>query len=163
MGVCDHQKKFIAFFCNYPGSCHDSYVLRCSQFFAKMEEATVDGIVLGDSGYPQKKWLFTPIRFPRTRHEEQYNAAHAATRVTIEQCFGIFKNRWRCLMYKSRLQPVAKVATVCSMLHNIAIDCRAPLPPMENMEEGDDMQEVNDENANWSAEATRNSYINRNF
>ena len=28
MAVCDQRKKFISFFASYPGSCHDSHVLR---------------------------------------------------------------------------------------------------------------------------------------
>ncbi|KAH7720238.1 nuclease HARBI1-like protein [Aphelenchoides avenae] len=89
-----------------------------------MEDGRVDGIVLGDSGYPQRRWLFTPIPHPRDVVENRYNVAHRRTRTWMEHAFGLLKMRWRVLHSECRLQPVklCKVASVCAMLHNIAID-----------------------------------------
>lgn len=120
MGVCDHRKRFIAFLANFPGSCHDSHVVRyaalpaalhdylpCrnSQFWNAMEAGRVHGIILGDSGYAQSSWLFTPVRIPRDNAEKRYNVAHRRTRCWIEHAFGILKMRWRVLHSECRLQP----------------------------------------------------------
>lgn len=106
----------------------------------------MDGIILGDSGYPQRSWLFTPIAAPRSVPETRYNVAHRRTRSYVEHAFGLLKTRWRVLHSECRFQPekLCKVATVCAMLHNIAIDA-AGVPAEIEEEEGD---QGNDENAN---------------
>lgn len=42
------------------------------------------GCLLGDSAYPQLRYLFTLVRKPVNRLEERYNRAHIATRNTVE-------------------------------------------------------------------------------
>lgn len=63
------------------------------------------GIILGDSGYAQNQWLFTPVRNETTEAEERYNRRHRKTRSLIEQTFGRFKMDWRVLHNECRLQP----------------------------------------------------------
>lgn len=53
---------------------------------------------IGDSGYPLKKYLLTPIPTRNfTEGELSYNRAHKKTRVVIERAFGELKARWRCI------------------------------------------------------------------
>ena len=51
--------------------------------------------IQGDSGYPLKEWLMTPINNPRNRHEENYNRSHCRTRNVVERAFGVFKARFK--------------------------------------------------------------------
>ena len=51
----------------WPGSTHDSYMLRQSNVNRQFEEKKFGrNWLLGDSGYPCKTWLLTPLANPRT-------------------------------------------------------------------------------------------------
>ncbi|XP_045493505.1 putative nuclease HARBI1 [Colias croceus] len=101
--------------------------------------------LLGDSGYPQRAWLMTPIlnAEPGSR-AEVYTTRHLQARNCIERCFGVLKARWRCLLKHRTLHYHPRVASevtiACCVLHNIALD--AKLPPPNNMAE---QQEDGDE------------------
>lgn len=70
----------------WPGSTHDSFVLRYSGIKQQFEDGKYgDSIILGDSGYPLTSWLMTPISEPKSPAEERYNRAHKKTRVLIER------------------------------------------------------------------------------
>ena len=56
-----------------------------------------DAWLLGDSGYPLKKWLVTPLSNPVSSPEQKCNIAHQKTHSIIERAFGILKSRWRIL------------------------------------------------------------------
>ena len=43
------------------------------------------GMLLGDSGYPLKKWLMTPYLNPSNRAEEKFNYALCSTRSAVER------------------------------------------------------------------------------
>nr|XP_037869744.1 putative nuclease HARBI1 [Bombyx mori] len=83
--------------------------------------------LLGDSGYPQRPWLMTPIlnAAPNTP-QSNYNQKHMRARVVIENTFGRLKNRWRCLNKDRALhyKPVkcARIILACCVLHNIGIN-----------------------------------------
>lgn len=82
----------------WPGSTHDSFILANSSVPQLME--TLSGPwILGDSGYPLKKWLLTPFNEPRGIKEENYNQAHCSTRNTVERAFGVLKCRFRFVHY----------------------------------------------------------------
>ncbi|XP_058878905.1 putative nuclease HARBI1 [Acipenser ruthenus] len=124
--VCDAHCVITDVVAKYPGGCHDSFILQNSGLFRKCEQGLLrGGWLLGDSSYPLKPWLMTPILNPDTEPETKYNCAHISTRNTIERCFGILKNRFRCL-HKSTGElhydpaKVCKIIVVCCMLHNIA-------------------------------------------
>ncbi|XP_037795739.1 putative nuclease HARBI1 [Penaeus monodon] len=57
---------------------------------------------LGDSGYPLKPYLWTPLLNPRRPGEIRYSRSHTRTRVIIEQTFGILKSRFKCLQHSGR-------------------------------------------------------------
>lgn len=52
-------------------------------------------INLGDSGYPLRQWLITPITNPNNEAEEYFNTAQMACRSIIERCNGVLKQRFR--------------------------------------------------------------------
>lgn len=95
---------------------------------------------LGDSGYPLRPWLQTPIRdaIPGSA-ENRYNDAFKKARSLIERCNGLLKMRFRCL-FKHRVlhySPTKSslIINACAVLHNICIIHRVPEP-----QEGEDEQ-----------------------
>ncbi|GBO99012.1 Putative nuclease HARBI1 [Eumeta japonica] len=76
--------------------------------------------LIGDSAYPCKPYLLTPLLTPVSRKEINYNRAHIKTRNTIERCFGVWKRRFPVLSLKIRLclattQAVVIVTSVCTI------------------------------------------------
>ncbi|KAJ1217447.1 hypothetical protein NDU88_005041 [Pleurodeles waltl] len=85
----------------FPGSVHDTYILRNSSIPYVMGELqrhwVCPSTFASDSRYANLSWLLIPVRNPRTRAEERYNEAHGRTRRIIERTFGLLKARFRCL------------------------------------------------------------------
>ncbi|XP_071160779.1 putative nuclease HARBI1 [Mytilus edulis] len=135
MGVCDSNLKFLNIVAKWPGSTHDSFALRNSRLCEMFEDGDIrDGWLLGDSGYPLRPWLLTPVINPTTRHDQRYNASHMRTRCAVERSFGVLKSRFRCidttagtLLYS----PVrcCDIIVAVVVLHNMCINNRIPLPP----------------------------------
>ena len=121
---------------------------------------------MGDSGYPLRRFLLTPILDPQTEAEERYNKAQILTRVRVECCFGILKNRFRSLLIPLRVYgPLrsSKVITAMIILHNIAImnrDLFDPLPSATILQPGGDEDRGND---NAAGKRTRNYYVRTYF
>ncbi|XP_056375375.1 putative nuclease HARBI1 [Hyla sarda] len=111
---------------NYPGSCHDSFILQGTELFRRFQRGDYgDSLILGDNGYRLSSWLMTPYLNPRTPAEQRYNLAHKNTRSIVERTFGILKSRFRCLdvsggalLYKPKI--VCQIIIACAILHNIA-------------------------------------------
>ncbi|XP_025111928.1 putative nuclease HARBI1 [Pomacea canaliculata] len=130
--ICDADLIFINCIAKWPGSVHDSRILRESEIFETFENSArrpLNGIVLGDSGYMQRDWLFTPHPNPVTQKERNYNYCHSSARATVERAIGVSKRRWHCLR-RLRLHPVkaCKVITACVILHNRARLFRLDVP-----------------------------------
>ncbi len=53
--VCDAKGKFLNLVARWPGSTHDSFILRQSDLWDAFEANEIDGIILGDSAYPLRK------------------------------------------------------------------------------------------------------------
>ncbi|KAJ1138445.1 hypothetical protein NDU88_004830 [Pleurodeles waltl] len=114
----------------FPGSVHDTYILRNSSIPYVMGQLQRHSVwLLLDSVYPNLSWLLTPVRNPRTRAKERYNEAHGRTRRVIERTFGLLKARFRCLrmtggslFYSPR--KVCQIIIACSMLHILLCDAR---------------------------------------
>ncbi|CAG9135385.1 unnamed protein product [Plutella xylostella] len=133
--VCDSDCRIININPKYGGATHDCFVWNNSQVSTFMETLYRNGEqgwLLGDSGYPQRPWLMTPINDAADDSPEaKYNHLHGKARVLIENTFGRLKNRWRCLNKDRTLhyapEKCAKIITACAVLHNIAIDFMVPL------------------------------------
>ncbi|XP_045491609.1 putative nuclease HARBI1 [Colias croceus] len=146
--ICDDNLKIINVNAKYGGATHDSFIWSSSEVEPYMRGLHENGELtwlLGDSGYPQRAWLMTPIlnAEPGSR-AEVYTTRHLQARNCIERCFGVLKARWRCLLKHRTLHYHPRVASevtiACCVLHNIALD--AKLPPPNNMAE---QQEDGDE------------------
>jgi len=63
--ICfDGRDRIVDVVARWPGSTHDSRMLRNSGLFQLMEGRGLPGehsYLLGDSGYPCKRWLLTPF------------------------------------------------------------------------------------------------------
>lgn len=87
----------------WPGSVHDSRILKNSKLYEKFREGELpslpNGIILGDSGYPLLEWLLLPfVEHPvMTEAQKLYNKAHKSARAVIDRIIGILKRRWACL------------------------------------------------------------------
>lgn len=89
--------------------------------------------LLGDSGYPQRPWLMTPIPDAvEGNPESNYTLLHGKARAVIENTFGRLKNRWRCVNKDRTLhytpEKCAQIIIACCVLHNIAVQFSVPDP-----------------------------------
>ncbi|XP_062592632.1 putative nuclease HARBI1 [Saccostrea cucullata] len=92
MAVCDSSTKFTNIVVRCPGSSHDAFVWTNSSLSDLFENGGIRrGWLLGDSAYPLKKYLMTPVLNPSNHRELAYNDAHAKTRNPIERSFGVLK------------------------------------------------------------------------
>ncbi|XP_071487649.1 putative nuclease HARBI1 [Diadema antillarum] len=133
--VCDPDSKILHLNAAWPGSTHDARILRESLLGERMRH--IDGYLLGDSGYPVKRWLMTPFLRPADDGQERYNTAHKTTRSAVERCIGQLKRRFHCLHDELRVTPrrACRIITACAILHNLAKDMGMPLP-QRRQEEG---------------------------
>ncbi|WAQ96676.1 HARB1-like protein [Mya arenaria] len=107
-----------------PGATHDSRMLRESGLHALFLGGHVPGdhsYLLGDSGYPCKRWLLTPYVNPQPGAQTRYNR--------VERGIGQLKRRWGILNGEIRLKPekACKVIIACAVLHNICKRRNIPL------------------------------------
>ncbi|XP_045506094.1 putative nuclease HARBI1 [Colias croceus] len=122
--VCDSSLRIRDIVARWRGSVHDSRIFNESAIKERFENSEFHGRLLGDSGYACTPYLFTPLLHPNNEKEEAYNKAHISTRNTIERCFGLWKQRFRCLLRGMYMKlSTAKTSIVAlAVLHNIAID-----------------------------------------
>lgn len=81
-------------------------------------------MLLGDSGYPCRRFLMTPFLNPSTPAETAFNDALCRTRVLIEQTFGVLKKRFQALHHEILTEPpqAAVFVVACVVLHNIGME-----------------------------------------
>jgi hypothetical protein len=114
----------------WPGSTHDSQIFDNSEICARLKNNEIDGILLGNSGYPLKQYQLTPLLSVATHAERRYNFSHFQTRVKIENLFGVWKRRFPCLSMKLclKLSTSLLVIVACGVLYNIARKNGLPVP-----------------------------------
>ncbi|KAK0140211.1 putative nuclease HARBI1 [Merluccius polli] len=78
--VCDHQGIILDVVARWPGSTHDSFIFRESSIGRLAATSRGEWRLLGDSGYPLRPYLFTPVANPRDVHNEDFNEAHCVAR-----------------------------------------------------------------------------------
>jgi len=127
LGVCGPKFQFFYLNANNGGRRHDSKVLRTSSLWNKFERGDLPypgAVLLGDSAYPLRPWLMTPILGGEDQTSQRFNLAHAKTRNLIERTFAIFKNRFHILQSGIRFRSMSlasKIIVACGILHNLAI------------------------------------------
>lgn len=132
--VCDSNLKFTNIVARWPGSAHDSTIFSNSRLMAQFENNNFPNcILLGDSGYPVKSYLMTPLIQPRTRGEHLYNEAQTRTRNCVERSYGVWKKRFPAMAYGLRLKLQTSLSAIVAtaVLNNIAIINREDVPPIE--------------------------------
>ena len=103
---CDHEMFFTNCYCGWPGSVHDSRVLRNSDIFDSASNRhdnffPKNSHLLGDAAYPLKTWIMTPYKNNGhlTEQQKTYNYLHSSTRMVIERAFALLKGRFRRLKF----------------------------------------------------------------
>lgn len=158
--------EFLDIVVRYPGSVHDARMFDNSTLRAKMEDGRVQGILLGDSGYPCRHYLLTPVLRPVSPAEVQYNAAHVKTRSTAERAFGVWKARFRCLHrgLTNQLKNVVAIICATAVLHNIAqLSNDAAIDDIEVESDDDDMLNINVHDPTRQGSRVRQNLIATHF
>ena len=71
--VVDSAGIFRNIVVRWPGSTHDAFIWGTSGVRQRFVEGDFgDGWLLGDSGYPLRPFLLTPVRVPQDQSEERY-------------------------------------------------------------------------------------------
>lgn len=82
--------------------------------------------------------------------EDSYNKKQMRCRSLIEQCNGVLKMRFRCLLKHRVLHyspsTASKIINTCAVLHNVCINENVPLPDFNDCEEELDFGIYNNEN-----------------
>ncbi|XP_052806504.1 putative nuclease HARBI1 [Mya arenaria] len=130
--VFDGRDNIIDIVERWPGATHGSRMLRESGLDALFLGGHVPGdhsYLLGDSGYPCKRWLLTPYVNPQSGAQTRYNSALKTTRSRVERGIGQLKRRWGILNGEIQLKPenACKVIIACAVLHNICKRRNIPL------------------------------------
>ncbi|PSN42418.1 hypothetical protein C0J52_11739 [Blattella germanica] len=122
--ICDAKMRIRGIVARWPGSTHDSRIFRNSTIRDCLERGEVTGHLLGDSGYPCKKYLLTPILNPRNAAERRYNRAHVLGRNVVERTFGIWKKRFPCIAFglRTKIQKTLQIIIATAVLHNLAVE-----------------------------------------
>ncbi|CAH2109231.1 unnamed protein product [Euphydryas editha] len=115
---------------HWRGSTHDSRIFNESRLKQRFEGGEFKGRLLGDSGYACTPYLFTPVLHPATIKEEMYNRAHIHTRNSVERCFGVWKQRFRCLLrvFTTKLDNTKLYIVTLAILYNIAMQKQDLVP-----------------------------------
>uniref|UniRef100_A0A3P9IUC0 DDE Tnp4 domain-containing protein n=1 Tax=Oryzias latipes TaxID=8090 RepID=A0A3P9IUC0_ORYLA len=116
----DHKYCFTNINIGWPGSVHDSRVLRNSVLMLCL---SVPVMLLEDPAYPLQSWLMKgyPKTGNLTEHQRHFNKRLSRARMTVECAFGRLKGCWRCLSRRLDVD-ISLVPTVISTrctLHNI--------------------------------------------
>ncbi|XP_064618556.1 putative nuclease HARBI1 [Lineus longissimus] len=145
--TCDAKERFTSVDANWPGSVHDSRILKNSHVAVTMVNSRHRGLLLGDEGYAIAPWLLTPYKNPLLPAERTFNNIHARERVVIERCFGQLKKRFPILQGRVRLalHKVPSVIVACIMLHNVAKYLNDPHDNFPEFDEDSDSEDDDDD------------------
>ena len=121
--VCENDAFITNIVPRWPGSTHDSRIFENSNIADILRDGTIDGILVGDSGYAYRAYLMTPILEPNNAGEVRSNTAHRRTRCVIERCFGLLKRRFPCLRLglRTALTYTLVIIVATAVLHNFAL------------------------------------------
>ncbi|CAJ1086692.1 putative nuclease HARBI1 [Xyrichtys novacula] len=139
--IVDHKGRFLDVHVSFPGSVHDSRVLRCSPVYVHQLYPPQEWCLLGDGGYPcisEPLTLIPRFREPlRNPTQERFNARHSRARCVVERAFGILKTRWRSIFLKAlevKVDFVSEVIVDCLFLHSLCLRHGDILEPEDGKE-----------------------------
>uniref|UniRef100_A0A3B3YQL6 DDE Tnp4 domain-containing protein n=1 Tax=Poecilia mexicana TaxID=48701 RepID=A0A3B3YQL6_9TELE len=144
--VSDHQGRFIDTYVGWPGSVHDSRVLRHSPLYRQSVYPPPGHFILADGGYPclqQPLPLITPYKRPlQGVGAQRFNNHHSKARSIIERAFGMMKTRFRSIFLQAlevhhTFVPhvsTGLVITACAILHNICLGAGDVIAPENEAE-----------------------------
>lgn len=85
-----------------------------------------DTFLLGDSAYPNLRWLIPPYKDNGvlSHNQKQFNYRHSSVRIIVEHAFGLLKCRFRRLRaFENRnVSFISKCVVAACVLHNICIN-----------------------------------------
>lgn len=138
--ICDAEGRFLDIFVGYPGSVHDTRILKNSPFYLAGQYPPAGYFLLGDGGYPcleSPVGLITPYKEPITGAVQgRFNYYHSRARSIVERSFGMMKTRWRSTLFKAlEVRPTFAplVIATCAFLHNVCLDNGDMLEPDADM------------------------------
>lgn len=138
--ICDSSGRFLDIFVGYPGSVHDTRIMKNSSFYRARRYPPTGYILLGDGGYPcldTPICLITPYKEPVNGPVQgRFNYHHSKARSIIERAFGMMKTRWRSTLFKAlEVKPTfaPQVIASCAFLHNVCLDNGDMLEPDEDV------------------------------
>ena len=139
--ICDAQNRFLLFDCRSPGSTHDSVAFSRTSLFPKIQQGLPDDYwIAADAAYPLVGSLVKPFRGKvRTdQWEDSFNYHLSSLRVTIENSFGIFIQRWGIFWRSLQCDPdtATRIILACVFLHNFIIDIDGSEKSAELLERG---------------------------
>ncbi len=138
--VCTADFLFANIVVRFPGSTHDSFIWNTCALRQKFVAGEFGSFfLLGDSGYAQRPWLMTPVRNPATPAQVRYNNKHTGTQFKIENAFGIWKSRFRCID-KSGGALQYSPQRCCKIITATAVRNGVPLPPQQDIEQAVDRE-----------------------
>lgn len=91
--ICGPDMRVTIVVALWQGSVHDSRILKNSLICQQLEDGQYPDHLLGDSGYPCRNYILTPLPNPQDQYEEAYNHSHIKTRNCIERACGMLKMR----------------------------------------------------------------------
>ena len=122
--TCDAFDKFTSVDISWPGSVHDSRILKNSELYRLMQTNVnvSNAVILGDQGYGITPWLMTKHKNAATDLDKIFDNILIKDRISIEKCFGQLKRRFPVLGYKLRVKEnsIPIVIGACFVLHNVA-------------------------------------------
>jgi hypothetical protein len=133
--ICDANCYITDVVARWPGSVHDTTIFDNCRVRALLELRDTNGYLIGDGGYPCRRYLMTPVLNPATPAEQRYNNVHAFARNCIERTNGILKRRFPCLKYgmRIRIDNALPVIVAAAVLHNIATALGESIPDTDDL------------------------------
>lgn len=133
--VAASNLKIIDIVARWPGSTHDQTIFNSSSLKMRFESGEFGRyFIVGDSGYANSQFLPTPfLHLDGDPAKNLYNESQIRTRNVVERSYGVLKRRFPILATGLRvaLDRVEAIIIACAVLHNICIDARDNLPPVE--------------------------------
>ncbi|KAF0692584.1 putative nuclease HARBI1, partial [Aphis craccivora] len=127
--ICDSRMKILNVSSLFPGSVNDAYIWNNCQLEPTLRiihNHSSGYYLLGDSGYPFRPWLKTPLNhYEPNTPEERYNHRFKHVRSLVKRCIGLSKMRFRLLKHRVlHYSPIktSKIVNACTVLHKMCIE-----------------------------------------